>query len=34
VRLGREAGVPTPIHGFINAVLKPHVKGSGAAAGS
>ena len=25
VRLGREAGVPTPIHTFINAVLKPHV---------
>ena len=27
VRLGREAGVPTPIHSFINAVLKPHVNG-------
>lgn len=27
VRLGREAGVPTPIHGFINAVLKPYVNG-------
>ena len=26
-RLGREAGVPTPIHTFINAVLKPHVNG-------
>ena len=26
-RLGREAGVPTPIHTFINAVLKPHVDG-------
>ncbi len=29
VRLGREAGVPTPIHAFINAVLKPHVNGGG-----
>ena len=28
VRLGREVGVPTPIHGFIAAVLKPHVNGS------
>jgi 2-dehydropantoate 2-reductase len=28
-RLGREAGVPTPIHTFINAVLKPHVPGRG-----
>ena len=28
-RLGREAGVPTPIHTFINAVLKPHVNGRG-----
>jgi 2-dehydropantoate 2-reductase len=27
VRLGREAGVPTPIHAFINAALKPHVNG-------
>lgn len=27
VRLGREAGVPTPIHAFITAVLKPHVAG-------
>ena len=29
VRLGREAGVPTPIHGFINAVLKPLELGAG-----
>jgi 2-dehydropantoate 2-reductase len=29
VRLGREAGVPTPIHSFINAVLKPYVSGRG-----
>lgn len=28
VRLGREAGVPTPIHQFINAVLTPFVNGS------
>jgi 2-dehydropantoate 2-reductase len=27
VRLGREVGVPTPTHAFINAVLKPHVDG-------
>ena len=27
VRIGREAGVPTPTHAFINAVLKPHVNG-------
>jgi 2-dehydropantoate 2-reductase len=27
VRIGREVGVPTPIHAFINAVLKPHVNG-------
>jgi 2-dehydropantoate 2-reductase len=27
VRIGREAGVATPIHGFINAVLAPHVPG-------
>jgi 2-dehydropantoate 2-reductase len=27
-RLGREVGVPTPIHTFINAVLKPHVNGT------
>ena len=26
-RIGREVGVPTPIHAFINAVLKPHVDG-------
>jgi 2-dehydropantoate 2-reductase len=29
VRLGRESGVPTPIHSFIATVLKPHVKGAG-----
>jgi len=28
-RLGREVGVATPIHTFINAVLKPHVNGRG-----
>jgi len=27
VRLGREVGVETPTHAFINAVLKPHVNG-------
>ena len=27
VRIGREVGVETPIHRFINAVLKPHVNG-------
>jgi 2-dehydropantoate 2-reductase len=27
VRLGREAGVATPIHGFIATVLRPHVEG-------
>lgn len=27
VRLGREVGVPTPIHAFIATVLKPHVNG-------
>jgi 2-dehydropantoate 2-reductase len=27
VRLGREAGVPTPIHAFIATVLKPYVNG-------
>jgi 2-dehydropantoate 2-reductase len=27
VRLGREAGIPTPIHTFIATVLKPHVNG-------
>jgi 2-dehydropantoate 2-reductase len=27
VRLGREAGVATPIHGFITTVLKPYVNG-------
>jgi 2-dehydropantoate 2-reductase len=28
-RIGREVGVPTPIHTFINAVLKPHINGRG-----
>ena len=28
VRIGQEVGVPTPTHGFISAVLKPHVNGS------
>jgi 2-dehydropantoate 2-reductase len=28
VRIGREVGVPTPTHAFINAVLKPHVNGT------
>jgi 2-dehydropantoate 2-reductase len=27
-RIGREVGVPTPIHTFINAVLKPHIDGT------
>ncbi|HEX7138674.1 MAG TPA: ketopantoate reductase C-terminal domain-containing protein, partial [Vicinamibacterales bacterium] len=27
-RIGREVGVPTPIHSFITAVLTPHVNGS------
>ena len=27
VRIGRELGVPTPTHAFIQAVLKPHVNG-------
>jgi 2-dehydropantoate 2-reductase len=27
-RIGREAGVPTPIHQFIATVLKPHVNGT------
>jgi 2-dehydropantoate 2-reductase len=31
VRLGREAGVPTPIHAFIATVLKPHVNGTASA---
>jgi 2-dehydropantoate 2-reductase len=30
VRLGREVGVDTPTHRFINAVLKPHVDGRAA----
>jgi 2-dehydropantoate 2-reductase len=29
VRLGREVGVPTPIHSFISTVLKPYVNGRG-----
>jgi 2-dehydropantoate 2-reductase len=29
VRLGREAGVATPIHAFITTVLKPYVNGTG-----
>jgi len=28
VRLGREVGVPTPIHSFISAVLTPYVNGA------
>jgi len=28
VRIGREVGVATPLHGFINAVLKPYVSGA------
>ena len=28
VRIGREVGVETPTHRFINAVLKPHVNGT------
>ncbi|HEV3062218.1 MAG TPA: 2-dehydropantoate 2-reductase [Vicinamibacterales bacterium] len=28
VRIGRETGVPTPIHAFIATVLKPHVNGA------
>jgi len=27
VRIGKEVGVPTPIHGFINAILTPFVNG-------
>jgi 2-dehydropantoate 2-reductase len=26
--LGREVGVPTPIHSFIATILKPHVNGT------
>jgi 2-dehydropantoate 2-reductase len=33
VRIGREAGVDTPTHRFINTVLKPHVNGRGLGAG-
>jgi 2-dehydropantoate 2-reductase len=28
VRIGKEIGVPTPTHSFINAVLQPHVNGA------
>jgi 2-dehydropantoate 2-reductase len=28
VRIGKELGVPTPTHAFINAVLGPHVNGT------
>jgi 2-dehydropantoate 2-reductase len=28
VRIGRETGVPTPIHAFITTVLNPHVNGA------
>lgn len=28
VRMGAEAGVPTPVHGFIAAVLGPHARGA------
>jgi 2-dehydropantoate 2-reductase len=28
VRIGRELGVPTPVHAFINAVLTPYVNGA------
>jgi 2-dehydropantoate 2-reductase len=27
-RIGREVGIPTPAHTFINAVLKPYVNGA------
>jgi 2-dehydropantoate 2-reductase len=27
-RLGREIGIPTPVHSFIAAVLKPHINGT------
>lgn len=29
VALGRELGVPTPVHAVLNAVLKPHTEGAG-----
>jgi 2-dehydropantoate 2-reductase len=29
VRIGRELGVPTPIHSFITTVLKPYINGRG-----
>jgi len=32
VRIGKEVGVPTPTHSFINAVLRPHVDGATALA--
>ncbi len=28
-RMGRESGVPTPTHGFINAILLPFASGRG-----
>ena len=28
VRIGKEVGIPTPTHSFINAVLQPHVNGT------
>ena len=28
VALGRELGVPTPVHSVLNAVLKPYVNGT------
>jgi 2-dehydropantoate 2-reductase len=28
VRIGQELGVPTPTHGFIVTVLRPHVNGT------
>src|SRR5204862_1508020 len=31
VRIGRETGVETPTHRFINTVLKPHVNGTDSA---
>ncbi|MBF0335683.1 MAG: 2-dehydropantoate 2-reductase, partial [Alphaproteobacteria bacterium] len=28
LRIGREHGVPTPVHAFLHAALIPHAKGS------
>ena len=28
VQLGRELGVPTPVHGLLHAMLKPYVNGA------